>query len=292
MSCVKIVKRVKSQLELNTIKYGLELKSDKSYIEAVLMPTDNYSLCISTQVGCKVNCEFCESKNDLFYRNLNTDEIISTIEIIQKDVEKKGIRISYILFQGVGEPLMNLDNVFNSIKLLKKNSFWALSRFCISTICSDNILKIITQNVPVNLFFSLHGTTDEQRRKLIPYAKNQTIKDILNVLKEYERKGSRDTPVGIQYLLLDKFNDSLDDAYRLVEMFSDGDYLIVLKEVCDIENQKYLPSSNHKFKLFKNVLHNAGILYHISRSRARDNNGGCGQLRIELTKKIKLKNNE
>jgi 23S rRNA (adenine2503-C2)-methyltransferase len=277
---VSVVHQESSVSEPGTRRFVIQLNSDRSTVECVVFPNASNTVCVSTQVGCVASCHFCESGKGPFGRNLTVGEIIGQLEAAQSSIEVEGQKINYLIFQGVGEPLLNYRNVTSTMRSLILNQRWQGLRFCISTVgIIERIYELATEGIPVNLYVSLHGTTDEQRRTLIPYAKSQRLKDILRSMKFYTEHGQKDLPVGIQYLLFAGVNDSIDDARRLADFSSDGPYQVILKKACPIDGQIYFPATDERFKQFADILGSAGVTHYISESRARDINGGCGQLR-------------
>lgn len=279
---MKILSEELSKKKLGSVKFGIEL-NDRNIIEAVIFPKDNYTACISTQVGCAMKCKFCESGRNGFIRNLSTCEIIHQFELINdyviKNLNKEGI--GYLVLMGVGEPLLNYKNVVEFIKKIKKMKNIKIALCTVGI--TPNIYRLIKERIPIKLCVSLHATNNMEREKIMPKASKYDFNDLIEAIRAFEEEGNNDTSVDIHYLIFDKLNDKPEDAERLAKFFNEGNFKIIIKSVCPIKDQKYFEAKTKNKKEFIKTLIKNRINYYYSLSQGRDIKGGCGQLRNYLT---------
>ncbi|WP_457568930.1 23S rRNA (adenine(2503)-C(2))-methyltransferase RlmN, partial [Desulfurobacterium sp.] len=201
-----------------TIKYLFELK-DGNRVETVFIPERDWNtICVSTQVGCPIGCKFCFTAKDGFTRNLTTSEIVDQYLSVQRDVGIEN-RISNVVFMGMGEPLLNFENVKKSIEILTDDRMIGLSKrkITVSTCGIIPGIRRMAKEMPkIKLALSLHATEDETREKLIPLNKKYSIKEIMKELKNYPADNIR--RIMIEYLMLEGINDSPEDALRLSKL--------------------------------------------------------------------------
>lgn len=260
-----------------TIKYLFKL-FDGALIEAVLMRYKHgYSMCISTQVGCKMGCTFCVTGKGGFVRNLNASEMILQIEKAQKD---NGIRISNIVLMGMGEPLDNYDNVLKFLKLVsdEKGLNIGMRHISLST-CGlvDKIYKLADEKLQLTLSVSLHAPNDEIRTPIMRINKRWGVKELIDACKYYISKTNR--RISFEYTMMDGINDTKECAYELAELLSGmlcHVNLIPLNESGDSNLSK---SNLNRIYLFKNVLESKKINATIRRTLGEDIEAACGQLR-------------
>jgi len=212
---VTIEKRYQSQLD-STRKFLMKM-DDGELVESVLMEYKHgFSVCISTQVGCLMGCKFCASTINGKKRDLTPSEMLGQIIEIQKS---ENIKISNIVLMGMGEPLDNYENVIDFVKIVNHHMGLniGIRHIAIST-CGivDKIQKLADENLGIALSISLHGTTDEQRDSLMPVNKKWNIEELINACREYNKKTRR--RIHFEYILINKFNDNLEDAKRLAEL--------------------------------------------------------------------------
>ncbi|NIM47087.1 MAG: radical SAM protein [Candidatus Aenigmarchaeota archaeon] len=278
--CLRIIERTdnENRKESKTIKYLLQTE-DNEFFEAVLLFEDKLTLCVSSQIGCPIKCVFCRTGYGKFKRNLIFEEIVNQVKEIEKDINMKVDRVSYM---GMGEPLLNFDNVVKSMRILKKN-FYKLSTIGIP----NKIRKLANLDIPLELYFSLHASYQQKRRKLIPFSANHDLKKILGELNEFQtKKGS----LIIWYLLLNNINDSDEDAEKLIETLKHlkGNFTVYLKQYCDT-GLKFGRSKNNRIIKFKNILNKHNIPNKYSISEGQNINAGCGQLKQMYLKNIEVK---
>ena len=269
-----ITKQVSSD---GTKKYLFDLL-DGNAIETVLMEYHHgYSICVSSQVGCKMGCKFCASTGIPFIRNLTSGEIIEQIMAVERDT---GVRISNIVFMGIGEPLDNYDNVVKAIRNINNPKGLNIGARHISISTSGlvpKIYKLAEENIQCTLSISLHATTDEQRSKMMPVNNSYNIEELLQACKDYIEKTHR--RISFEYALAKENNDNLEDAKRLVKLLKGILCHVNLIPINKIENGEFTKSSNENIMKFRDYLNEHGIVATIRRELGSDIDAACGQLR-------------
>ena len=269
---IKIVAKEEDQL---VKKYLFEL-NDQERVEAVLMHHDyGKSVCVSSQVGCNMGCKFCESGRLKKIRNLETYEMVLQILLIEQDINSK---IDSVVVMGIGEPFDNYDNVMNFVKIINHPKGLGIGARHI-TISTCGIVPKIAQfsNFPlqVNLALSLHAPNDEIRNKIMPISKVYKINDIIKEIKDYIKKTTR--RVTIEYVMLDKVNDSIDCAIELASLLKGLNVYVNLIPYNETKNIEYKRSNN--IKKFQDKLLNLGINTTIRKEFGSNISAACGQLR-------------
>ena len=202
-----------------TSKFLLRLAEDAD-VETVLMRHDyGNSLCVSTQIGCPVGCRFCASSLNGFIRNLTTGEILAQVNFANQYLQKDGQKVDSIVIMGMGEPLLNYDNVLKFIRLLHEPYAANLSYRNITLSTSGivpNIYRLANENIPVNLAISLHAPFDELRSKIMPINRKFPLTEVVKAGKFYENKTKR--RVTYEYILLNEINDGSDNAQALAKL--------------------------------------------------------------------------
>ena len=258
-----------------TIKYLIEF-ADGKCVETVLMRFDNranLTACVSSQVGCAVNCKFCATAKMGFVRNLTTREIIEQILTIQRDT---GLKVSNVVFMGQGEPLLNLDNVLNAIEILNKNFQISVRRITVSTSgIIPNIKKLAEMDFQSTLAVSLHAPTHELRKELMPIENKYNIDDLMKTLKSYVEKTGR--RITIEYTLIKGFNDTVECAKNLAKILiglKSNINLIIYNPNEKDDFEKPTKEAIHKFKY---ILEQSGKKVTIRLERGSDIDAACGQ---------------
>jgi 23S rRNA (adenine2503-C2)-methyltransferase len=283
------VKRVDHQesfeegCENPTEKILLELQ-DKSLVESVLIATENrMTACVSSQIGCPLQCPFCATGRMGFRRNLTAGEITGQIYALNELVAARepGRTITNIVFMGMGEPLLNTDNVIEAIETLSTRNY----RFCLSqkriTISTVGVIPEIERlgksGMKTKLAVSLHAADQQKRESLMPIAARQyPLKELGKSLSDYS--ASTGMPVTIVYLLLKGINDSLDDAKMLARFAKTFLCKINLIDYNSIINIKFKPVYSATRELFQQYLVNSGLHVTIRKSYGTTINAACGQL--------------
>jgi 23S rRNA (adenine2503-C2)-methyltransferase len=283
----------KSVSEDGTIKFLFEL-ADGYQIESVLIPSEmrdakgesrRKTLCLSTQVGCPLDCKFCATASMKLKRNLTTAEII----LQNFEVERlTGEKITNIVYMGMGEPLLNFDNVVKSIKILTDSELGIIGpkRITVSTSgLPDEIRKFAHAKLGVKLALSLHATTDELRTKLMPINKAHPIKELLAAMDDYYK--ATGIPVTYEYILFEGLNDSDTDARRLAKIARrlPSKVNVIPFHRIDFTNPTGIgaelnPASNENFIRFNAVLKSEGVQVMVRSSSGEDIEAACGQLAL------------
>src|SRR3972149_3978503 len=259
-----------------TEKYLLMLEDGNS-IESVLIPDeDRLTLCISTQVGCKLNCAFCLTGKGGFIRNLNHYEIIEQILSVRR--EKKDI--TNIVLMGMGEPLDNYENVIKSIKTMISPHGLKIPAKKITLSTSGlipEIKKLAKENLKINLAVSLNASDNETRDKIMPLSKKYPIEDLLKTLKEYPLPPNR--RITFEYVMIKGLNDSIEDAIRLSNILKNIKCKINLIPFNSFEGSDYETPDYKNVEEFQNLLISRHYTVIIRKSRGADIYAACGQLR-------------
>jgi len=273
------LKTVQESKDKETKKYLFELQ-DGYFIEAVLILSDKRkTICVSSQVGCAVRCTFCASGKKGFFRNLLAFEIVEQILYVAQDIKEN---ISHVVFMGMGEPLLNLDEVVNAIKIISDEKYLNISqrRITISTSgILENIEKLKEKNLKVNLALSLHAPTDEIRKKIMPYVKKYKLDDIINALKDYALHTKRD--ISFEYILIKGINDSIDCAKKLYVLLKNIQCSVNLIAYNEIENLNYKRTDNKAIFEFKSFLLSKKMNVSQRYTKGKDIAASCGQLAIK-----------
>ena len=275
---LEIVRKLVSKID-GTTKYLYKLR-DGNCIETVLMKYKHgNSLCVSSQVGCKMGCKFCASTIAGFVRNLTPSEILDEVYVTCKDLD---IHVDSIVLMGIGEPLDNYDNVIKFIKLLREEKGYGLSpRHITLSTCGvvDKIKMLMTENLPITLTISLHAPTDDQRSKIMPINNKWQIKELINVCDEYFKKTGR--RVSYEYALIKGENDSHFDANNIEKLFKNKNCHINLIPVNKVTETGFQRGDKQAILKFCKQLTDMGINATIRRELGSDISAACGQLRRE-----------
>lgn len=251
---------------------------DGNAIETVLMQYHHgYSICVSSQIGCKMGCKFCASTGIKFVRSLTSGEIVEQLLAVQRDT---GIKISNIVFMGIGEPLDNYDNVVNAIRIINNPKGLNIGARHISISTSGlvpRIYDLANENIQCTLSISLHATTDEKRSSMMPVNNRYNIEELLKACKDYIAKTNR--RISFEYALAKDNNDNLDDAKKLVALLKGMICHVNLIPINKIENGTYTKSTTENIIKFRDYLNEHGIVATIRRELGSDIDAACGQLR-------------
>ncbi len=261
----------------DTVKYLFKLH-DGELIESVVMKYKyGYTICVSSQVGCKMGCTFCASGIAGFVRNLSTGEILSQIYTAQKDMD---IRISHIVMMGVGEPLDNFDNVIRFLDMVSNKDGLNISMRSISlSTCGvvSGIEKLMEHKLQLTLSISLHAPNDAIRSQTMPVNGKWNIDRLLAACKEYIKVTNR--RISFEYAMIDGVNDSDECALELAKRLRGMLCHVNLIPVNAVEERDYKKSKQDRIKGFIKVLESRGINATVRRTMGSDINASCGQLR-------------
>jgi 23S rRNA (adenine2503-C2)-methyltransferase len=260
---------------------------DARTVETVLMPDfreDRAAGCVSSQVGCAMGCDFCATTKTGFERNLTPGEIIAQFLALRAEAAAVGRKLQTIVFMGMGEPMLNLENVLTAVDRLADNRVGALGwrQITISTVGVVPGIETLTDTgLNVNLALSLHAPDDATRAQLLPAGRRFPIADILAAADRFQSKRGR--IVTVQYCLLRGVNDSAEQAHALAAVLGSRRVHVNLLRYnptgLSLRGRSYEPSSDDTAETFAGVVKDHGLVAHFRRSRGPDIDAACGQLR-------------
>jgi len=260
-----------------TKKYLLQL-NDGCAIETVLMEYKHgMSICVSSQVGCKMGCKFCASTGIPFIRSLTAAEIVEQILAVERD---ENIRISNVVFMGIGEPFDNYDNVINAIRILNNQKGLSIGARHMSISTSGvvpYIYKLADENIQCTLSISLHCTNNEKRSALMPINRKYNIEELLEACRYYIEKTNR--RISFEYALLKGENDTIEDANGIIKLLRGMLCHVNLIPVNKIENEPFKKTNDKNVLKFRDYLNDNGIVATVRRELGSDIDAACGQLR-------------
>lgn len=263
-----------------TIKIGFRLH-DGNFVEGVLIPSGKrMTACVSSQVGCSLNCTFCATGYLKRERNLKHYEVFDQVALIDELArENYETPLSNIVFMGMGEPLLNYKEVLHGIEHITSPDAMGMSpsRITLSTAgITKMIKKLADDGVRFNLALSLHAATDAKRSAIMPINDANNLEDLTEALNYfYDKTGSRIT---LEYCVINEVNDHLEDAQELADFAKNIVCKINLIEYNPIENAEYKGSSGNRIDRFAKHLENQRIIVNVRRSRGKDIDAACGQL--------------
>ena len=258
---------------------------NKDLIEMVLIPEKNRAtLCVSSQVGCAVDCSFCATGKQGFSRNLNLDEIIGQVWVAANSFgvprSPQSRPITNVVMMGMGEPLLNFRPVVDAMNLMMDDNAYGLSKRKVTLSTSGIVPKIddLGKVTDVALTISLHAPNDELRNKLVPINKKYPIKELIDAVKRYVEGCSDKRVTTIEYILIEDVNDSLDLAEELCELLRQLPCKINLIPFNSFSESEYKTPSGNRVKRFQRFLQDKGYVTTIRSTRGDDIMAACGQL--------------
>jgi len=271
-----------------TRKWLLQL-DDGNRIEAVYIPEDDRgTLCVSSQVGCALDCSFCSTGRRGFNRNLSTAEIISQVLLATRliDEEKKpGRTVTNVVLMGMGEPLLNFDNVVRAVRIMMDDFAYGLSkrRVTVSTAGVVPAMDRLGDILDMRLAVSLHAPDDELRNSLVPLNNKYPLRELMAACRRFIDKQNARSRITFEYVLLDGVNDSDQHAQQLIKLVKDIPTLMNLIPFNPFTGSGYKTSPAKRVERFNKILADAGITTVVRRTRGGDIDAACGQLvgRIE-----------
>ena len=263
-----------------TIKNALKLHDDHT-VESVLIPTDDRTTaCVSSQVGCSLDCKFCATSKLKRMRNLNPDEIYDQVVTINDQSLKYFNRpLSNIVYMGMGEPLMNYNNLVKSIEKISSDKGLNMSqkRIVVSTSGIPKMIKkLADENLKVNLALSLHSAIEETRNKIMPFSKKFSLDEIKDSLIYWYSKTKR--KITFEYIVWKDINDSIEHIIALVNYCKSIPSKVNLIEYNSIGDQNFESANQNIINLYKDMLEKNRITVTVRRSRGKDIDAACGQL--------------
>ncbi|MDC9728263.1 MAG: 23S rRNA (adenine(2503)-C(2))-methyltransferase RlmN [Methyloprofundus sp.] len=261
-----------------TRKWVIEMGGGNK-VEAVYIPEDNRAtLCVSSQVGCALACTFCSTAQQGFNRNLTTAEIIGQLIAANHRVGEQG-RVTNVVMMGMGEPLLNFDNVVPAMNLMTEDFAFGLSkrRVTISTSGVVPAMYRLQEVCDISMAVSLHAPTDAVRDILVPINQKYPLKELMAACKKYIENSPRGF-ITFEYVMLEGINDSEADARALVKLLKDVPSKMNLIPFNPFPNTDYKCSSRRVIERFRDIVHHAGIVTTIRKTRGEDIDAACGQL--------------
>ena len=248
-------------------------------IETVFIPEERRAtLCISSQVGCALACSFCSTAQQGFNRNLSTAEVIGQLYLAQQRIGPER-RITNVVMMGMGEPLLNFDNVVAAMNLMMDDFAYGLSkrRVTISTSGVVPAMNRLNEVCDVSMAVSLHAPNDALRDQLVPINIKYPLSELMEACRAYAKDGPR-KHITFEYVMLDGVNDSLNDARTLAKLLKNVPSKVNLIPFNPFPQSAYRCSESSVILKFRDVLHNAGIVTTIRKTRGEDIDAACGQL--------------
>ncbi len=284
MNTLKVVARQKSTD--GTIKVAFQLRNEKR-IEGVIIPSDSrVTACISTQYGCALACRFCATGKIKSGKNLFVYEIFEQVLCLKEiALEEYKLPLSNIVIMGMGEPLLNYDNVMLAIEKMTTDEGLAMSpqRITLSTSgITEGIRRLADDNIKFNLAISLHTANSAKRDNLMPVNKSNSLEKLSDSIAYFHRKTG--TRITYEYLLLKDFNDSLNDAKELAEFCKVAPCKINLIEYNQTEDSPFQKSFSTKVNQFKDFLDSKNLIVNLRQSKGQDIDAACGQLANKSSK--------
>lgn len=273
------VKQVSSD---GTIKYLIEYP-DGECVETVLMRFDNranLTACVSSQIGCAVNCSFCATGKRGFIRNLTYKEIVEQVLTIQRDT---GLKITNVVFMGQGEPLLNLDNVLKALEIFNNDFQIGARRITVSTSgIIPQIKKLAEKELQSTLAISLHASNHAVRREIMPIENKYPINELVDALKYYVEKTGR--RITVEYILIKGLNCTIESAKELSNLLHDLKCNINLIPYNPVVKTGYSKPTNNEIMKFKYLLEHSGKKVTVRLERGSDIDAACGQLSGKVSK--------
>jgi 23S rRNA (adenine2503-C2)-methyltransferase len=269
---------------------------EKDLVEMVLIPEKNRAtLCVSSQVGCAVDCSFCATGKQGFSRNLDLDEIIGQVWVAANSFglprEPNSRHITNVVMMGMGEPLLNFEPVVNAMDLMTDDHAYGLSKRKVTLSTSGIVPKIddLSKVSDVALTISLHAPNDELRNELVPINKKYPIQELLDSVKRYVDSCDDKRITTIEYILIDGINDEMAHAEELAELLRQLPSKINLIPFNAFEGSDYLKPSGNRVKRFQKYLQGEGYVTTIRSTRGDDIMAACGQLVGQVNDKTRRK---
>jgi len=260
-----------------------------SSVETVFIPEDDRgTLCISSQVGCALECTFCSTGRQGFNRNLGVSEIIGQLWIANNSLRQSdgydmllpGDRIiSNVVMMGMGEPLANYNNVVTAMQIMLDDHAYGLSRRRVTLSTSGLVPQMdkLKEDCPVALAVSLHAPNDKLRDEIVPINKKHPLKELMAACNRYLVQAPRDF-VTFEYVMLDGINDTVEHAHQLVELVQHVNCKFNLIPFNPFPNSGYGTSTPNHIRIFRDILTNAGYIVTVRKTRGEDIDAACGQL--------------
>ena len=284
ISCISNLEVAQDLLSKDGTRKWLLRLHDGNHIEAVFIPEDDRgTLCVSSQVGCALDCSFCSTGRQGFNRNLSSAEIISQVWLASQllDEEKKpGRKITNVVMMGMGEPLLNFNNLVIAVRIMMDDFAYGLSkrRVTVSTAGVIPAMDRLGDILDMRLAVSLHASNDALRDELVPVNKKYPLKELMSACRRFIDKQNSRSRITFEYVLLEGVNDKPEHARELVKLLKGIPTLMNLIPFNPFQGSGYRTSSKQVVSRFSEILHNAGMTTVVRKTRGDDIDAACGQL--------------
>lgn len=278
---------IKDQVSDDGTRKWLLRLDDGNSIETVFIPeAGRGTLCVSSQVGCALNCSFCATARQGFNRNLTSAEIIGQLRLANQLLISPGNDrpVTNVVMMGMGEPLLNYDNVVRAMQLMQEDFAYGLSKRRVTLSTSGLLpeMQQLSNDCAVSLAVSLHAPDDELRNELVPINRKYPIRELMKACRDYTR-GLPHQKITFEYVMLDGINDSDSDARKLAKMVGNVPCKINLIPFNPFENSGYSSSSLSRINRFRDILMKKGIMTVTRKTRGEEIDAACGQLAGKFT---------
>ena len=280
--CVEVPRVLDAQYSNDgTRKWLLAMDDDDNAVECVLIPEKGrMTLCVSSQVGCILNCSFCSTAKQGFNRNLSTAEIVAQVYLVHHQLREEGLDgVTNVVLMGMGEPLLNFDAVMAAVNLMVDDYAYALSkrRVTISTAGVVPAMEKLDEFTDVALAVSLHAPNDRLRNQLVPLNRKYPIRDLLRACHAYV-DGHNSRKITFEYVMLEGVNDSIEHARQLTKLISGIPCKLNLIPFNPYPHALYRCSDQETIDRFRDFTSSRGVVTVIRRARGDDIDAACGQL--------------
>lgn len=278
VSDIRVCARAESELD-SAVKYLFEL-ADGSRIESVLMPDrSRMTVCVSSQVGCAMACDFCATGKMGFFRNLSSAEIVDQVIAIQRELDGDK-DVTHVVFMGMGEPLANYDQTVNAVRLMTRVEGLSLPerRITVSTVgLAPRMRQFAREGLKCQLALSLNATTDKVRTRLMPINTRYPIADVLDAAREWTLASGN--PVTLEYVLIRDVNDGVEDAHRICKLMGRLRCKLNIIPFNEIEDSEFRRPEANRIEQFRRIVSKKCYIAPIRYSKGKDITAACGQLR-------------
>ncbi|MBT8112308.1 MAG: 23S rRNA (adenine(2503)-C(2))-methyltransferase RlmN, partial [Gammaproteobacteria bacterium] len=286
---------ISEEISIDGTRKWLLRVDEKNAVETVYIPeADRATLCVSSQVGCILDCTFCATARQGFAGNLSSAQIIAQLWFaehrLRKQLDKSRV-ISNVVFMGMGEPLANFDNVVKAIQIMMDDNAYGLGKRKVTVSTSGLVPKIdkLCETMDVSLAVSLHAPNDEIRNQLVPLNRRYPISDLIDACHRFLKNKNRKHSITIEYVMLDQVNDQPEHAKQLAQLLNFLPSKVNLIPFNAFPNSGYQRSTDQAIETFSNILQTAGITTITRRPRGEDIAAACGQLAGNIQDQTKRK---
>lgn len=276
------LKQTQDSQDGETTKFLWQLKDGKLVESVLIYAPDRQTVCVSSQVGCPARCAFCASGKEGLLRNLSTGEIVAQVYWIDRFLREKGLKVTNVVFMGMGEPLENFDAVVKAIRLLSSESGFHLSsrRITVSTVgVVEGIIKLADMGMKVNLVLSLHAPNQHIRKKIIPYARKYPLEIVLDAMRYYASKSKRD--ITYEYTLIAGINDAEEHAEELGNLLKGQQCTVNLIPYNPIIGLRLNRPDKRVIEAFREILEEKKLIVTWRYTKGTDIAAACGQLALQ-----------